>query len=289
MDAFKINFSGTYVREEIPPRCRKPRDVTHDTSTEVEVARVEAKDAPVAFRVHDRIGGDDPAREIRTHGGRLYAPYAAHRVGASQAVAGSADFPAEVDADYHNRVYADSPESFAAQVRERYAVYIIIDGMVWSEVEEPGYQVTTFGLGGINGSTAIFASTRKDYGTMFRADEFEAARAWAHEVASERGDSADAETFSTPEGAARDKVIEVLIPEAITLVTVPPTPKHVRSLRYDYDDARRNLRDARNPDAEAEAFAEVVRLREAIIAEGFAPIEADVSAYEARKIGVAAS
>lgn len=285
MDSFIITAHGTYTREEIPPRCRKPRPVTHVTQTTTIVPAVDSTQAPVAFRVHQVIP-EGRVDEIRTHQGRLYGLYRPVSGQTEPTTPGSAQFPSEVDADSHDLTRLmphgtpSSAEEFSTAVSEQLASFLIIDGAVWVTVAEPGYLVTTFGLGGLNGSTGLMVSTRRDHGTLFRADEFDAARVYAAEVARERGDRAD--RYEDDEQAERHRGIEVLIPEAVTLVTVPPTPRRVRDLRFEYARACDRLSQARTPDEEAELFGEVVWLRGEIIRSGHAPVRPDVQPYEAR-------
>ena len=274
---FTVTVHGTYTRDEIPPRCRKPRPVTYDATATVDVAAVTGQDAPVAFRITKPGGG---TYEIRTHAGKLYAQYKPFSRQVEPTVPGDSRFPAEVTAD-NVRMWRDAStaEEFHATVRELFSRHLIIDGIVWTETSEPGYLVATFGIGGINGSTGLMVSDRKDHGVLFRADEFEEARAHAAEVSRKRGDRQDR---YTPQEAERYRAIEVLIPEAVTLVTVPPEPVEVRDLRFDYDIARDRLSRVYSPDEETDAFEEVVRLREAIIRRGYTPVESDARPYEAR-------
>lgn len=278
-----IKVSGHYERHEIPPRCRKPRPVLHDTTTTVTVDTVTSEEAPVAFRVTGLCGPGEtepPIREIRTHAGRLYTPFTPTRRMEDPAHPGSSRFPTELVIE--PRRYGgipSTPEEYDREVQKEFSVYLIIDGTVWEETPEPGYHVMTFGLGGINGSTALMVDSRTDYGTLFRADEFEAARDYAATISAERGDD---EARYAPEAAEDYRAIEVLIPEAVTLVTVPPTPRAIRDLRFEYRTARDRLSHARTPDEDAEQFAEVVRLREAIIEAGHSPVKTDGRPYEAR-------
>lgn len=279
--SFKIEVSGCYERIEIPPRCRKPRPVLYDTTTTVTVDTVTAEEAPVAFRITGLCGPDDTEPsifEIRTHKGKLYTPFTPTRRTEDPAYPGSSRFPTELVIQPQGH-YPISPEEYAHEVQKEFSVYLIIDGTVWEETTEPGYLVATFGLGGINGSTGLMVSSRTDHGTLFRADEFEAARDYAARISAERGDRED--RYTTGE-AEEYRAIEVLIPEAVTLVTVPPTPKEVRDLRFSYRTARDRLSHARTPEEEAELFAEVSQLRESIIEAGHAPVESDAQPYEAR-------
>lgn len=280
--AFTVTVHGSYIRDEVPPRCRKPRPVRHETTASATIAEVNTDDAPVALRVHRT----NNASEIRTHHGRLYAPYLPIRRQQDPTIPGDAQFPAELTEE-HSLIRgpactADSAEGFADAVNDCFARFLIIDGTVWVETPEPGYLVDTFGLGGNHGGTGLMPSTRRDHGTLFRADEFDAALAHAVDVAAERGDTQYVARFT--ENPEDHRTIEVLIPEAIKLVTIPATPKPVRDLRFDYDSARRRLDDAKTPQEEAEAFAKVCDLRASIIEHGHAPIKPDVTPYEDREI-----
>lgn len=278
---FAITVTGSYTRNEIPPRCRKARPVAHDTTTTVTVDTVPSEEAPIAFRIAgltEPDGPEPPVSEIRTHNGKLYEPFTPTRGTEDPAIPGSPRFPS--DLIIHPRGQdPSSAEEYAYAVQTEFAAFLIIDGTVWEEVPEPGYLVVTFGLGGINGSTGLMVSSRTDHGTLFRADEFEAARDYAAEVSRERGDREDR---YTPEAAESYRAITVVIPEAVTLVTVPPAPREVRDLRFDYSIARDRLSSARTPNEETELFTEVSRLRESIVKAGYAPVESDVRPYEAR-------
>lgn len=283
---FTVTVHGTYARDEIPPRCRKPRPVTYDATATVDVASVTGQEAPVAFRITKLYDDGRNTSEIRTYQGRLFAPYKPFSRQVEPTVPGDSRFPAEVTAD-NVRMWRDAStaEEFRAGVSEYFAQFLVIDGGVWVETAEPGYLVTTFGLGGGSGSTALMVSTRTDHGTLFRADEFEAACAHAAEVSRDRGDPAGR---YEGEGAEQYRAIDVLVPEAVTLVTVPPEPVEVRDLRFDYDIARDRLSRVYSPDEETDAFEEVVRLREAIIRRGYTPVESDARPYEARAERVSA-
>ena len=282
MNHFAINLTGTFTRDEIPPKCRKPRPVTHETSAQVEVPMVTSDEAPVAFRVREI---EDIVKEIRTFDGRLFAPYLPWSRQEETSLPGSAHFPPPVDTELHSLRYVtfdvDSDEAYYQKAKDYYQRFLIIDGIVWEEVAEPGYHVSTLGLGGMNGSSvSLGVSTRKDYGTLFRADEFEDALAWAKTLADERRDSSS--RYIDPKSVERLRTIEVLVPEAVTLVTIAPAPKEVRDLRFQYSLARDYLSRATTPDEETERFAEVVRLREEIVKKGHSPIESDARPYEAR-------
>ena len=97
--------------------------------------------------------------------------------------------------------------------REEVKRYLLIDGAVWGESGEPRYVVNTFGLGHNHGGTGLFVEefynsniANKNY---FSALDGDAAVAYANKVAERRGDTNDVGKF--------EKMIEVLIPEAVTI------------------------------------------------------------------------
>lgn len=284
MKHFAISLTGTYTRDEIPPRCRKPRPVTYETSAQVEVPMISSDDAPVAFRIREI---EDHIKEIRPFDGRLFAPYLPHSRQEEPSLPGSVHFPQDVDTERHHLRYTpnpiDSDEAFYDAAAEHYRQFLIIDGIVWVEIGEPSYSVDTFGMGHNHGGTGLMVNAGaagRHSGKTFRADEFEAAHAHAIETAANRGDTESVARFERdPEEYRR---IEVLIPEAVTLVTVPPTPKEVRELRWEYDTARRRLEGADTPDEETEAFARVVALRKQIVALDHTPVQPREVPYEAR-------
>ena len=275
---FTIDITGTYTRDEIPPRCRKPRPVSHETSAQVEVPIVSAEEAPIAFRIRDL---DDRTKEIRAFDGRLFAAHPIQIRREEPTLPGSTRFPSEIDTERNHDIRhiftrAESDEDFQRLAQDHYRKFLIIDGIVWRETTEPGYHVSVFGFGEVS----LGVSDRKDHGTLFRADEFEAALAWAQELTSERRGLST--RYSDPEAAERYRAIEVLIPEAVTLVTISPAPKEVRDLRVEYSMARDRLSDADSSDEETRYFAEVVRLREEIVKKGHSPVESSARPYEAR-------
>lgn len=278
MEHFAINLTGTYTRNEIPPRCRKPRPVTHEASAQIEVPTVTADDAPIAFRIH---GIEDHIKDIRTFDGRLFTLYLPHARQTEPSLPASVHFPQDVDVTRHHRIpnRAESEDEFYQTVEAFFGGFLIIDGVVWVESREPAYEVVTFGLGG-DGSTALVVTDRATHGNVFRADEFEAARAFAEGVARQHGDRQG--RYEDPRSAERYRAIEVLIPEAVTLVTATPAPRDIRDLRFNYSLARDRLSRASTPDDEKEHFTEAVRLRDEIIMRGYSPVEPEVHPYEAR-------
>ena len=93
--AFTVTQNVTYYRSETPPRCRKARNVPYHVTVTTPIPRLDASQAPVAFRWNGRWWSDPGNRrtmEVRTHQGRLYAPH--YRYDGTATIPGSDDFPA---------------------------------------------------------------------------------------------------------------------------------------------------------------------------------------------------
>lgn len=287
---FAVTVTGTYTRDEIPPRCRNPRPVTHQVSTTVRVPVVSAEQAPVAFhiRTDDATYQAQEPTVFRYWGGHLYVPWAPS-VERADVHPGDPMFEAEQSVERHALpARIDSKDAFDLAVEEKYGTYLIIDGVVWESSGEPRYVIQTFGLGANHGGTGVFVDTfdrsNIDATAIFRADEMEAAVAYAAEVAADRGDTKDVAWLKTN---GPRWTIDVLIPEAVTLVTVPPEPKEVRGLRWTYRLAVAELdrllsREATTPQQEVKAVEKIARLRHQIINAGCSPIAPTARPYEAR-------
>lgn len=286
MSAFTVTVSGNYVRDEIPPRCRKPRPVSHEATATYDVPQVSADDAPVAFKVERAIA--EKVEQIRTHGGNLYARYLPWAHQEEPSIPGSDHFPAEVDGDrYHSFLSRpESAEEFEQNVQDHYGNFLIIDGEVWVATSEPRYVVMTFGLGNNHGGTGLMDSSSDNQNIMatsyFRADEYEQARQHAIQVASRRGDTEDVARFEKNPESYRS--IEVVIPDAVTLVTMLPESEEARDLRFDYWSAVRKLKDSdgNGIEEEEQAFSKVAVLRAKLIDLGVPVQEPTARPYEAR-------
>lgn len=281
-DPFIVTITGGYTVDEIPPRCRKPRPVFHEATATVAIPCVDAAAAPVAFRCHEL---DDKVKEVRLFNGSLYV--ADNYSKESVIRPGSPDFPATGEVRHDRRVWnssCGSADEFQTSVESRLGGFLIIDDQVWTRTGEPRFVVNTYGLGGNHGGTGL-SHTYSDNSNVaassyFRADEFETALSYAVDVANRRGDTRDVARFTNSPDDYR--TIEVLIPDAVTLITYTPTPDWVGALRWDYHAAIRELREAGNPVSEEGAFRTLCDLRERIINAGYTPVESEERPFEAR-------
>jgi hypothetical protein len=74
----KADYTFEWYVQEIPPRCRKPRDVLHTKAVEVNIPEFRGvevdKNAPVAIVVYKKDYGTNKkvGEEFRLYDGRLY-------------------------------------------------------------------------------------------------------------------------------------------------------------------------------------------------------------------------
>lgn len=289
VDYFDVHLTIDYTRSEIPPRCRKPRSVSHQTESVWKVPIVADADAPVVFTIAPSNEYDvHGPRIIRQVAGQLYAPEN-KRVDEGSTVPGSARFPAHRTVDLCHDVTATTDEELLREAVTHWSTNqldrsIIINGEVWAPTGEPRYTVMTYGMGGNHGSTGVhvdFSDNRNVRGdSYFRADEFDETIARAIETAARRGDTDSVSAFEQWPELYRK--ITVHDRAAIRLVVPLQIPHEIRDLQWDYRTARRHLERASNPDEETKTFTALCELRRRIVDAGFSPIETDVRPYEDR-------
>lgn len=107
----------------------------------------------------------------------------------------------------------DNRESVIASAQSIADNLLVVDGIMFKKVNEPLYEIMTFGLGHNHGGTSILITTTYDCPEYaFNALQYEAACKFGDKIASERGD-----TNYLPMGKNIENIIEVLIPEAVRL------------------------------------------------------------------------
>jgi hypothetical protein len=288
VDYFDVHLTIDYFRMEIPPRCRKPRPVDHQTEGVWRVPVVDPADAPVVFTIAPAFEDDVRGpRVIRQVAGQLYAPEN-HRVDQGPTVPGSDVFPDHraVELEDASQIADEDLVAEAADSRGARDLggSLVIDGEVWTPVGEPRYTVMTFGVGNNHGGTDISVKVDDNSNiggdSYFRADAYEAALSEAISTAKWRGDTEDVARWETEPD--QDRRITVHDRSAVKLVTPPVTPWEIYDARWDYRSKLDDLSRARSPEAEASLFAEVCALRRKIVDAGFSPVATDVRPYEDR-------
>lgn len=228
LSPFTVAVSGSWHRDEIPPRCRKPRSVYYESTVEVDIPHVTSADAPVAVRVEETW--PPLMRDYRLYEGNLYRQ---HLTSSREPIGvdGDLDSIRTFSSTHEARLYGATAEFQLQEYAQNWAAsHLIIDGMVWVKCGEPRYVVMTFGLGHNHGGTSLMADYHDNENILaesyFRADEYEEALAHAVRVAKRRGDNESIPRFKP--------LIEVLIPEAITLITVPAETDEQLAARREY-------------------------------------------------------
>lgn len=234
-----FTITGRYLETGvIPPRCRKPRDVYRDAEAEVTIDHVEADQAPLVFRFFDGNIARGKMHQVREYNDRLY-----------QQTLTSEDEPVTIedfleDPEQFGRFYGRSHalDEFQTSVRNVYDDMRFIGGTLWEAVGEPRYVVTgnrpTYLYVGVHTYTATHLGTDR----VFRADEREAALEYVRDQAVRHGRRDPISEESVLMGE-----IEVLDPEAVTLVLNDPGTLAEQETRGEYHDLLREayaLRDA---------------------------------------------
>lgn len=222
----KLLVLFTCVEQRIPPRCRKPRRVSRDSSVELDIREVTAEQAPVAIRV----GPEDSSLgfEYRWFDGRLWTSVNVSSVRPPPLAAGGKIWdcmpvPSRLDLrgdsawshEHLHRMDATrrDHEAMVASFTVWAADTLIVDGVTYRPAGEPRYVVVTFGLSNNHGGTSVMLTDH--YNENLRADRYfglsERGRAVkvGDEVARDRGD-----TKSLPMRVLGPE-IEVLMPDVL--------------------------------------------------------------------------
>lgn len=210
----KTEHFDYFELDVIPPRCRKPRDIFHkDGVVTLDIREIEsaATPFPVALTRRDVWSGKDVP--YHWFEGQLWQPYEPNASGWS----GSAQ-EARAYFDRLNLIERWGGHATLDQRVERaHGVarrYLIVDGLVYTEADEPMYEVCTFGLGHNHGGTGLMTTHHYNSNIpssrYFNALQFEQAKALATRIALGRGDDQ-----SVP-GFADRQTITVFMSEVIT-------------------------------------------------------------------------
>lgn len=234
----KIWYEEKYLPNK---RCRKLRTRVNNKDVDVDVREVTENEFPVAFVIHDMQSvyegatsysdfdgnGDYKmyAEDIRTFAGKLYKPI---RISYGSAI--STLFEPLEQMKYklqEQKPYWMGGEDFSDQsiiksdnfteklkiVKEKASYYLIYDGKIWEECNEPMYNIDTFGLGHNHGGTGFFISwyynsniSKNNYFNALQRDE---AIAYGKRVALGRGDTESVDLMG------KYDFIEVKMPEMV--------------------------------------------------------------------------
>ena len=205
----KENYYCAYI-----PSARSQKYAFDEVEGEIKVSiqSVSGDEAPVAFRLSDYSHTEKGKTEMRWYQGQLWKRCTK---GDFETRGGNDSISPDqlnlyVPLPYN---YSRSRELCVKKYREKAKGYLIIDGEVWHKAGEPRYVVNTFGLGHNHGGTGLFVDEYYNHNipasNYFSALDGDKAVAYANKVAERRGDTNNVGKF--------EKMIEVLIPEAVTI------------------------------------------------------------------------
>lgn len=193
------------------PRHRKVRYRTVEEYVDLDLPCAFEHELVPAFDITDPYCIDSPAYRYYFCRGKLYTQrkglFGPHTLDMFKA-----DFRASSDL-----LFGINPEvtreKMIALAQEKLSKFLLVDGFIYCQVNEPFYEVHTYGMGHNHGGTTLSVSWtppgEEEYALCFNALEAGAAIAKATEVAEKRGDTDSIGTFT--------ERITVLLPEAVTL------------------------------------------------------------------------
>lgn len=209
-NAFPITVEATWTEADvIPPRCTKPRDISHDIQHMVTVPMIGAEEFPVALISRNWEG----VKEYHFYDGHLYAPYLPNSRQTEMFTAGSESFSAEQRLSGWGHRYRTLDEMHA-HIEASYNTLLIVDGKVWTKTTyEPYYEVYASGTTWTSPKRTFLSvtthSNQAEY-TLFNANEREEAIAYAMAITPEEKRAETLKRFESEEAT-----IEVLIPAAV--------------------------------------------------------------------------
>lgn len=192
----KVDYTFEWYVQEIPPRCRKPRDVLHTKTVEVnipEFREVEVdKNAPVAIVVYkkDYSTNKKVGEEFRLYDGRLYV-----------ANGSAAEFKNRYQCDGRIEREGDIPKT----VKKIEEEWLICDDTLYRVTGEPIYRVCDQFI-----LTDVIWDRENMDPDRFRADELFEAKRYRDALYPEYACKEDDEDYNS---------IEVRIPDALKLPT----------------------------------------------------------------------
>ena len=192
----KADYTFEWYVQEIPPRCRKPRDVLHTKTVEVNIPEFRGvevdKNAPVAIVVYKKDYGTNKkvGEEFRLYDGRLYV-----------AQGSAAEFKNRYQCDGRIEREGDIPKT----VKKIEEEWLICDDTLYRVTGEPIYRVCDQFI-----LTDVIWDRENMDPDRFRADELFEAKRYRDALYPEYACKEDDEDYNS---------IEVRIPDALKLPT----------------------------------------------------------------------
>lgn len=203
-----LSLKFQWTTNEIPPRCRKPRAVTHTKEVSVNITEVSKTEAealmPIALIVHTELYREAEAKHkpMYLFQGRLFEADELSRT------------PERLLARYaYETIYVDSEDDIPARMREIERLFIIRDGVVCAAADEPIYEII-FTMSGPFIHVAYASEGAELSDRQFRADELNEAIQGALCGDTYVPDDRRKYLESTGTDSCR---IDILLPEALTM------------------------------------------------------------------------
>lgn len=180
----KIKTWIKYTKEYYPPRCRKPRFEELETYEDIELKEVTRKDVRMAYKVNDDVYFE--------YDGKLYIKATASSISNFKI-----EDPLENLKYCHENCstyFGFEPYNTLTEMKTRaykdLKRYLIIDGILYTVINIPMYELCVFGLGHNHGGTALMVSNVSNpHENTFSAKERRKAIDTAIKVALGRGDT----------------------------------------------------------------------------------------------------
>lgn len=223
----KITIPYNYTEQIIPKRCRKPRPAVFKSAISISVHEISSKDAPIAILEHTKKFSTETNKyepisiEYRWWNKKLWVLDKLNRyVGDIDRIQTAEEFIQDpYPMTNGTRYYSDDrPRQKQRQSIINWAKTILfIDGVRWTQTDEPRYVIMTFGLGNNHAGIGTSLSTANSYNSnisnarYFRIDQYQQAMESAINIALRRGDDKSISYIKD------STTFDILIPEAIRL------------------------------------------------------------------------
>ena len=219
----KYEFTISYFKPYVPPRCRKPRYEETEETISLRVRCVTRDEVRTAFRLADYGHTERHQHEIILFRGQLYIRAWRHltREERNEGRKGYAPLEADSFTDYNfcphdlHALGDETRENVIRNLRAKAKRYLLLDGYVWERCGEPRFVIMTFGLGHNHGGSGLFVEESYNPNIhrdrYFSALERDKAVAEFNRIAAARGDTNDIGRYDNK------KLIEVLIPQYVKL------------------------------------------------------------------------
>ena len=149
-----------FSENEIPPRCRLPRAISHTETVKVKIKEATPEEAPVAFVVHSY---NSAPLSVRLYKNQLYKEARISYYDGKQSQVYPFDetpWKTELSPTRSSFEKGLTKAEVMAYLKTRSRQYLIVDRTVYVQCYEPYYHITTFGYSGCGTGLFIDYSIR---------------------------------------------------------------------------------------------------------------------------------